>query len=372
MCWRGSRPPLPIGLAHTHQSTKWPTDRLGNHEMPLHPPGPPRGQRGAVIVFLAYFIVILLGFLGLAVDMGKLMVTRTQLQRAADAAALAGASAINLETGAIDPDTAIARAAETAALNLAFGDGPAPVLLQAGDVEFPAPLQVKVTARRQIGAGGSIVTYIARVVGVAELELTADATAEADTAGRPCDGLVPMGPVEPPNSGWFDPDCAVTYDLKIGAGEGEQGNYELLDYPECGEGPCAGLEGGAAIRCYAQYGYGCCLDEGQEFALTEPGNKVGPFRQGMQARFDSDTDRREGICYSEYAGNGARVMPLPVIETFDVNGKKVVRIIKFSAFFMKERPPGNGTLTGQFVHDVTPGEGAGQGNGTLWVIRLIE
>jgi hypothetical protein len=132
------------------------------------------------------------------------------------------------------------------------------------------------------------------------------------------------------------------------------------------------MEGGAAIRCIAEHGYGCCLDEGQEFTLTEPGNKVGPFRQGMQARFDADTDRRQGICYSEYAGNGNRIMPLPVIESFDVNGKKYVRIIKFSAFFIKNRPSGNGTLTGQFVHDVIPGDGAGRGKGTLYVLRLIE
>ena len=67
-----------------------------------------------------------------------------------------------------------------------------------------------------------------------------------------------------------------------------------------------------------------------------------------------------------------RLIPLPVIETFDVNGKKFVRIIKFSAFFIKQRPPGNGTLTGQFVNDVIPGEGGGSGGGTLYVLRLVE
>jgi hypothetical protein len=338
---------------------------------PLHPRRA-RRDRGTVIVFLAFFLVVLLGFLGLAVDVSKLMATRAQLQRAADAAALAGASAIDQETGAIDPDTAIVRAQQTAALNHAFVDEPEPVLLDPADVTFPTSSRVRVTARREIGAGGSIVTYVARVLGVGGIELRADATAEADLSSRPCDGLVPMGPVEPPDSGWFDPDCSKTYELKVGAGEGQQGNYELLDYPDCNEGPCAGLEGGAAIRCYAEHGYGCCLDEGQEFTLTEPGNKVGPFRQGMQARFDSDTDRRENICYAEYAGNGARLLPLPVIETFDVNGKKFVRIVKFSTFFIKERPPGDGTLTGQFVHDVVPGDGAGQGSGTLYVLRLVE
>ncbi len=340
--------------------------------MTLSLPQHPRGERGAVIILFALFLVFLLGFLALGVDMAKLMTTRTQLQNAADAAALAGASAIDLDTGAIDPDSAVARAKETSLLNHAFGDGPEPVVLFAADVVFPAPREVQVTVRREVGAGGSISVYIAKVLGIPYLEMTATATAIADTTNKPCDGLVPMAPVEPPNSGWFDPDCSKTYDLKVGSGNGEQGNYELLDYPPCDEGPCAGLNGGAAIRCYAEHGYGCCLGEGVELVLSEPGNKVGPFRQGMQARFDSDTDRRENICYSEYVGNGARFVPLPVIETFDVNGKKMVRIVKFSAFFIKTRPAGNGTLSGQFVQDIVPGDGVGQGKGTLYALRLIK
>src|SRR5262245_1316446 len=341
----------------------------------MSPPPPghrPRAERGVVIVYPAFFVIFLLGFLALAVDATKLLAARVQLQRTADAAALAGASAIDLETGAIDPDTAIVRAQETAALNKAYADGATSVTLAVGDIEFPKPLQVKVTARREVGDGGSVVTYIARVIGIKNLEMKADATAEADTAARPCDGLVPMAPVEPPNSGWFDPDCSKTYQLKVGSGNGQQGNYELLDFPPCNEGPCANLNGGAAIRCYAEHGYGCCLEQGQEMVLTQPGNKVGPFRQGMQTRFDSDTDRREGICYSEYKGNGARIVPLPVVQSFDVNGKKMVRIVKFSSFFIKERPPGNATLKGQFVNDVTPGDGGGTGGGTLYVLRLIE
>jgi len=331
-----------------------------------------RSERGAVIIFFAFFMILMLGFAALSADLAKLMVTRTQLQNAADAAALAGASAVDFELGAIDPDTALARAQDTAVRNRAFRSEATPVELRAQDVEFPTPLRVRVTARRTVDAGGSMITHLAQVLGIPSLEMTADATAEADTTGRVCDGLVPMGPVEPPQSGWFDPDCSKTYELKVGAGEGEQGNYELLEFPDCNQGPCAGMEGGAAIRCLAEHGYGCCLDQDQEFTLTEPGNKVGPFRQGMGARFDADTDQREGICYSEYRGNGQRVLPVPIIESYDVNGKKFVRIIKFSAFFMKERPRGNGTLTGQFIHDIIPGEGGGRGGGTLFVLRLVE
>src|SRR5262245_8453835 len=249
----------------------------------MSPPPPghrPRAERGVVIVYPAFFVIFLLGFLALAVDATKLLAARVQLQRTADAAALAGASAIDLETGAIDPDTAIVRAQETAALNKAYADGATSVTLAVGDIEFPKPLQVKVTARREVGDGGSVVTYIARVIGIKNLEMKADATAEADTAARPCDGLVPMAPVEPPNSGWFDPDCSKTYQLKVGSGNGQQGNYELLDFPPCNEGPCANLNGGAAIRCYAEHGYGCCLEQGQEMVLTQPRQQGGVVPAG--------------------------------------------------------------------------------------------
>ncbi len=325
-----------------------------------------------MIILFTFLLVSLLGFVALALDVAKLAATRTQLQNAADAAALAGASAVDPESGAIQQDSAVVRAQQTAFLNRAFVDGPEPVLLAAEDIEFPTPLKVKVTVRRSPGSGGSMVVYLARVLGIPNLEIRADATAEAAKVSRVCEGLVPMGPVPPPDAGWFDPSCDVTYELKLGAGNGEQGNYELLDYPPCNEGPCAGLEGGAAIRCIAEHGYGCCLDEGQEFTLTEPGNKVGPFRQGLQARFDADVDTRQGICFVDYHGNGNRILPLPVIETFDVNGKKLVHIIGFAAFFMKSRPPGNGTLQGQFIYDVQPGEGDGNGEGTLYTLRLVE
>jgi len=329
-------------------------------------------ERGVVIIWIGFFLVFMLGFVALGIDVAKLMATRTQLQNAADAAALAGASAVNFKNGTIVQDTATVRAQVTASRNKAFVNEPLPVQLLAADVSFPASNQIKVVVRRNAASGGSMVTHVAQVLGITALEMSATATAMVDTTASPCEGLVPMAPIEDPAAGWFDPDCAKEYDLKVDSGAGVQGNYQLLDFPPCGEGACQNVGGGGAeIRCYAEYGYGCCLDIGDEFTLTMPGNKVGPFRQGMLARYDSDTDRREGICYSQYQGNGNRVLRVPIVESFDVSGKKYVRIVGFSAFFIKRRPPGTGTLTGQFIFDIVPGEQGG-GNGTLFSIRLIK
>ncbi|MCK4851247.1 MAG: hypothetical protein KAT11_07845, partial [Phycisphaerae bacterium] len=51
-------------------------------------------RKGAVIVMVAVMLVVLLGCVALAVDIGYLYVARTELQRTADAAAMAGAQAL--------------------------------------------------------------------------------------------------------------------------------------------------------------------------------------------------------------------------------------------------------------------------------------
>jgi Flp pilus assembly protein TadG len=53
-----------------------------------------RTQRGAYSVAFVVFVVVLLGFMGLAVDSGRLYVSKGELQNAADACALAAAAAL--------------------------------------------------------------------------------------------------------------------------------------------------------------------------------------------------------------------------------------------------------------------------------------
>ena len=52
-------------------------------------------QRGAVAILFGLSIFVLFGFMALAIDLGRTYVVRTELQNAADAAALAGAKQLN-------------------------------------------------------------------------------------------------------------------------------------------------------------------------------------------------------------------------------------------------------------------------------------
>jgi len=316
-----------------------------------------RPDAGIAIIYVAVFLLSSLWFVSLALDMGKLMATRTELQRAADAAALAGASAIDPTTGDVVQDSARVRAAQTAVQNNALQETAVPVVIDPdGDVDFPTPARVRVRVHREDATGNPMTTIFAQTLGINTLDVTADATAEAQKLTSICEGLAPFAPVEDRP---FSTQCDSIYDLKVGAGQSEDGNFQLLDFPPCEEGPCADVGGGAAaIACYTRYGYGCCISIGTEFVFTEPGNKVGPLSSALRDRWDADSDRRD-VCYQEYTGDRSRVLTVPIVETFDVNGKKLVRVKGFAAFFLRERPGQGGQNSfarGQFINYVAPGE----------------
>jgi Flp pilus assembly protein TadG len=73
-----------------------------------------RRRRGVVVVYVALALIVLLGAAGLSIDMGNLYLQRNNAQRAADAAALAGAVQLMNNNGY---DAAAAAAQKVAAAN---------------------------------------------------------------------------------------------------------------------------------------------------------------------------------------------------------------------------------------------------------------
>jgi len=236
-------------------------------------------------------------------------------------------------------------------------------------------MQVKVTVRREAGAGGEMVTHVAQVLGIKSMALTATATAEASPAKGICNKLSPMGAIPVANDpAYFKPGCGNgPYTLKKGKGGGNEGNYQALDFPSCGDGPCGGYgqTGANTYRCLLANGYDCCVEIGQKLQ-TEPGDMTGPTRQGLQDLWDGDTDRRSNICYENYTGNGHRVVTVPIISA-PANGRTDVTVLAFAAFFLLQRVSGGQAtpVTGEFINLVEPGTGGGT-KGTLFAIRLVK
>ena len=144
------------------------------------PSGPiPSNRRGVALAFVAFFLVALLGMTALAVDLGIMYNARAEVQRVADAAALAGAASLIENPGdsarAVEFATAYAVRNDVQRLN---------IVLEPGDVDVELWRdRVRVRAYRVPDRGTGLGTLFARVLGFNEAGVSAVAAAEAAVAG---------------------------------------------------------------------------------------------------------------------------------------------------------------------------------------------
>ncbi len=90
-------------------------------------------QRGAVAIIVALCLTLLIGMLGLVLDLGHVYVAKTELQNAADAAALSGAKELD---GSLDGvNRAVTWAIEAAGKNK-FNLNSQVVSIAASDIAF--------------------------------------------------------------------------------------------------------------------------------------------------------------------------------------------------------------------------------------------
>ena len=169
-------------------------------------------QRGASLVLVTLFLVSLLGFMGLAIDVGYQMVVRNELQNAADSAALAGARYLYPLSNGTDPNWSIANSNASSAINLNKANNAS---LFSGDITTgywnitgsPSGLQsqsisplstdlpaVQVTIRKSSGQnGGGINTFFASIFGINTLNVNATSVAiNGSGAGFTTSNLFPF------------------------------------------------------------------------------------------------------------------------------------------------------------------------------------
>ena len=298
-----------------------------------------KGERGNVLAYTVLSALFLFLAVGLGVDLSHFYLAKTEMQNAADAAALAGASALTLP----NPDritTAVNRAVDllntnkynfnnksfAVDRNSLCGTGQACVLFaedldgsyvsEAIAHDSPDNIRfIKVTTPSKPVS----VIFASPVLG-SSLALTAKATAGLSVPGNVRTCIAPLSAVAPnpgeafptgaegicPTSGiqkYTDgtPDCDPTkefckgclYTIRSGpATNPSPGNYQIL--------ACAGA-GGADVRtALAAYGEGCkCgnVSAGDEIGVdTKPGDTAGPVQDGLNVRFD---DYKGAVKYSE-------------------------------------------------------------------------
>ncbi|MFQ5880586.1 MAG: pilus assembly protein TadG-related protein [Dehalococcoidia bacterium] len=118
-----------------------------------------RGESGQTLIITAFALTALVGFAALVLDIGNLYVNRRQLQTGADAAALAGAQ---LLPSASD--------ASAEALDYAGRNG------YASGVTTTTPYNGD-SSKIEVEVGGSVQTFLARVLGINSMDVSARAVA---------------------------------------------------------------------------------------------------------------------------------------------------------------------------------------------------
>jgi Putative Flp pilus-assembly TadE/G-like len=159
-------------------------------------------ESGQTLVLVAVALVSLLGMAALAIDVTTLYVAKGELQRAADAAAVAaaktfvdsGVTSLNPGDPAYATRQTLAQTMATQVINAALAQnnvsGAAPALVAATpDLTHPGNPQISVTLQRT-----NLPTFFARIWGTKLATVTATAVAEAYNPGNAAAGYPPIAP----------------------------------------------------------------------------------------------------------------------------------------------------------------------------------
>jgi Flp pilus assembly protein TadG len=202
-------------------------------------------QRGTILVMVALLLFFLLGFIGIALDFGRLFVVKTELQTALDSCALAGAQELDGTGSAIvRASNAGVAAAALNRVNMQTASWGTAGKLTAADITFrdsnyfattaPAAARYIECARTQNGIPAWLLKMMARTGGSSATfkdtnAVGARAVASRTSAQSACP--VPMaikakGGGTAPNYGFTVGEWIVLYGNKV-IGSGEMGWYNL-------------------------------------------------------------------------------------------------------------------------------------------------
>jgi len=334
-------------------------------------------QRGAVMVIVAGSMIALLSAVALAVDVGMLTVARSESQQVADGAALAGAGALILS-----PDNvrfAKAEAIKFSQKNEIRGDQAIVLLddIAVDTVRDRVTVQVVRTQER----GNPVGTFFARVFGVNTVNISTYATAEASPAA----GINCLLPLAVPDR-WYeaggagnDPDDfnpedddeyipwmdtstdPATFNSEFTGYTADDIGEQIVIKSNSANGGLnpswyypwrpPGQAGGSDYRTNIN----SCVDPSQGYSIgmevdAEPGNMVGPTKQGFQDLINQDphavwnsnmqciTDDVDALSSNgDACRSSPRVRPVPLFDPSEspLNGAHPFKFTNFAGIFVE-------------------------------------
>jgi hypothetical protein len=282
-------------------------------------------NRGQIAVILALILPVLLGSMALGTDIAILYFNWVQMQKAADAAALAGA---NYLPG--DPSQA-----QTVANNNAMSNGIAQSEI-VSTVVAPDDLSITITLNRKVNY------YFARVLGLTTGGVATAATAGIQSNSPAARGLMPIG--LPCSSG----DCSYTvgqeYVLKAPKTTGSWGQLGPGNWA-----PLAlGSNGAAVYRQNLRLGYVGQLNIGQDVS-TETGQITGPTEQGLADRISLGQTIYPSANPASPSQYDPRLVVVPMVNFSGINGKSSVPIVNFALMFIDAVTGNNASIDAYYL-----------------------
>ncbi len=260
-----------------------------------------RNQSGSIMIYTGAFMVIGVGGAALSIDIGRIVLLKTQMQNRADAGALAGAAQLDAFPGAIERSRTVIQEAMVAYTTAAADQGelavwysefyePAADKISRGPVttdDGKARFAEVVMQRRTLSFFyGPALNLLNGGSASSETELGARAVGMSDPFICKMQPLMICSPFDDGIEATPDPDIRdpayIGYGLRIKqsgqTGAWGPGNFGLLDLPDdAGTGANAvydALSMEEPLGCYAV----ATLE-------TAPGNKTGKVKEGVNVRW---------------------------------------------------------------------------------------
>jgi Putative Flp pilus-assembly TadE/G-like len=340
-----------------------------------------KGERGSVLAISAFAMMALVLALGLCVDISHFYVVKAELQNAADASALAGASALNSAPAGIDE-------AQTRAValmnNYEFNN--TGVTITPESVKFAVNLDgpyVSAEDARPLADNIRFVSvdipsksvgvyFAASAIGANSVSLTQKAVAGMSVSPNVFCEWIPLAVIDDTANPMLP---GQTYTIRSAPGSGvSPGNYQIL-------APTG--RGGSSAREDIAHGVNDCAEPGDAYNVdTKPGVSAGPVRDGLNTRFDDysagmspddyppDTNVKEDITWEQYSNakpgspdwqsprsghEGVpmrRVVLIPMVKLSEFDpGRDTVTFYKFAAFFLQTKVQGGsgGNVKAEYI-----------------------
>lgn len=296
-----------------------------------------REQQGSAVILVSFALVGLLGMTGLVIDGGTLYMTKSHLQKAANAAALSGAQELT------NDDSAVSEVVNE-------------VLQAHQEQESLAEMNIENDKKVSVYLKKDVPLSFVKIFGWDSALVEVKASADIQTMGSAM-GAAPLGIDDS-----IILEYGVEYKLKVDEEDEDTGNFGIL---------ALGGTGSSTYEDNLKNGYQNVIEVG-DILETQTGNVAGKTKDGVRARIDAcpypsgETHHRD--C--------PRVILIPVYKPYnhDQNQLKEVQVTGFAYFYISE-PMNNQdkAIVGKFI------ERAGTGiaspdtvNKGAYSIRLTE